>query len=105
MREETTQGKRPRWKGMGTAVGIDLGTTYSAVAYIGSDGRESILKNDEGEAITPSVVYFGPYETLIGDAAKEMFGLGDPQAVAFFKRCMGDPTPLVDVREIGRAHV
>ena len=43
------------------AVGIDLGTTYSAVAYIDDTGRAITLVNAEGDLVTPSVVLFeGP---------------------------------------------
>ena len=48
-------------------VGIDLGTTYSAVAvFDAATGKVNILKNDIGEEITPSVVYMEDGETLIG---------------------------------------
>lgn len=43
---------------MGRVVGIDLGTTYSAVAVLGDDGLPEILKNADGEPTTPSVVLF-----------------------------------------------
>ena len=37
-------------------IGIDLGTTFSAVAYIDQTGRPQIINNDKDENITPSVV-------------------------------------------------
>ena len=43
---------------MGIAIGIDLGTTNSAIAVVRPDGRPEILKNREGAATTPSVVLF-----------------------------------------------
>ena len=44
---------------MPTFVGIDLGTTNSAVAYRNAYGRPEVIANREGQNITPSVVYFG----------------------------------------------
>ena len=43
---------------MGAFIGIDLGTTFSAVAQIDDTGRPAIVANQEGENITPSVVEF-----------------------------------------------
>jgi molecular chaperone DnaK len=40
------------------AVGIDLGTTYSAVAWLDDLGRPEILVNAEGDKLTPSAVLF-----------------------------------------------
>ena len=39
-------------------VGIDLGTTFSAAAYIDADGRPQIIPNRDGHHNTPSVVMF-----------------------------------------------
>ncbi len=39
-------------------IGIDLGTTFSAVARINKDGRAEIIPNRDGERTTPSVVMF-----------------------------------------------
>jgi molecular chaperone DnaK (HSP70) len=38
--------------------GIDLGTTYSAIAYIDEFGKAAIIPNSDSERITPSVVFF-----------------------------------------------
>ena len=43
---------------MSTIAGIDLGTTFSALARLNGIGRPEILPNNEGERITPSAVYF-----------------------------------------------
>ena len=43
---------------MGNIVGIDLGTTFSAVAKLDDTGRAEIIENTEGGNITPSVVEF-----------------------------------------------
>ena len=39
---------------MGNYIGIDLGTTFSAVAYIDESGRPMIVNNDRDQNITPS---------------------------------------------------
>ena len=46
-------------------MGIDLGTTYSCVAYVGRDGRPQVLLNSEGERTTPSVVWFDDNSIVI----------------------------------------
>ncbi len=73
-------------------VGIDLGTTYSAVAtFDAASGKVEILKNDIGEEITPSVVCIEDGETLIGQEAKDQQAAGNLNAAAFYKSMMGDP--------------
>ncbi len=69
-------------------IGIDLGTTFSAVATIDKTGRPKILLNRQGPPITPSVIYFGDSQPLVGEEAKEMQGLGEARIASFFKRNM-----------------
>ena len=76
---------------MNNFVGIDLGTTYSVVAYIDSDGRPQVIPNEEGRALVPSVVAFEGDTSLVGDEAKEQQALGKMEVASFFKRSMGDP--------------
>jgi len=77
---------------MGLCVGIDLGTTFSAVAYVDEgSGRPRIIKNKFGKNITPSVLCFHEDGILYGEEAKECQSQGDANAIAFFKRRMGDP--------------
>ncbi len=75
---------------MATPVGIDLGTTNSAIAYVDKYGKPIIISNDEGSNITPSVVCFDGNEVIVGDEAKELQALGTYEIAAFFKRQMGD---------------
>ncbi|MBV8316634.1 MAG: Hsp70 family protein, partial [Planctomycetaceae bacterium] len=44
--------------GLKRVFGIDLGTTYSAIAYIDEHGKPVVVPNQESERITPSVVLF-----------------------------------------------
>lgn len=73
-------------------IGIDLGTTYSAVSTIDEYGKPVILKNCDGEHLTPSVVYFDDHGNAIAGAeAKEMMLSGEDNVIMFFKREMGNP--------------
>src|SRR5271157_5584538 len=45
-------------EGLKRVYGIDLGTTYSAIAYVDEHGKAVIVPNPESERITPSVVLF-----------------------------------------------
>ena len=73
-------------------IGIDLGTTYSAVSTIDEYGKPVILKNCDGEHLTPSVVYFDEHGNAIAGAeAKEMMLSGEDNVIMFFKREMGNP--------------
>lgn len=77
-------------------VGIDLGTTYSAVSYMYEDGKPRILENQDGEKTTPSVVMFqnfgGDDEPLVGTQAKQQAKLMPEDLVQYIKRFMGDPS-------------
>ena len=74
---------------MALAVGIDLGTTNSAVAMLDDHGRPVVVRNGDGDTTTPSVVCFRDGDVRVGAEAREMQGLGPPVA-DFFKRQMGD---------------
>ncbi|KHD37753.1 molecular chaperone DnaK [Clostridium acetobutylicum] len=72
------------------SLGIDLGTTFSVVSIIDENGAPKVLKNKEGNTLTPSVIYFSGEEIIVGDDAKEMQAMGDNNIACFFKRNMGD---------------
>ena len=76
---------------MGIRVGIDLGTTFSAVARIDPvTGKATVIKNCFGSSTTPSVLCFEKSgNVLFGEDAKNMQSVGDTNAIAFFKRSMG----------------
>ena len=48
------------------ALGIDLGTTNSAVAFVDSTGRPETIRNAEGGLSTPSVIFFDRDNPVIG---------------------------------------
>ncbi len=75
---------------MSLAIGIDLGTTNSAIAYIDQHGQPAVIPNELGKKITPSVICFKDGEQIIGEQAKEIQALGMYPVAAFFKRQMGD---------------
>ncbi len=77
---------------MGKVVGIDLGTTFSAIAYVNKFGRAEIIQNNVGERITPSVILFDGNTPTVGSIAKRS-ALSDPlNVVSNVKRQMGNPS-------------
>ncbi|MGE5404795.1 MAG: molecular chaperone DnaK [Candidatus Saccharibacteria bacterium] len=74
---------------MGRAVGIDLGTTNSAVAIVES-GKPEIIINVEGSRVTPSVVAFAKDgRQLVGTVAKRQSVLNPEATVYSAKRFIG----------------
>ncbi|MEX0718331.1 MAG: Hsp70 family protein [Planctomycetaceae bacterium] len=73
------------------AVGIDLGTTYSCIAYLNEHGEPVTLPNQEGEFATPSVVLFDGGEAIVGTEALRNSVLRPGNVVQNSKRFMGDP--------------
>ena len=71
--------------------GIDLGTTYSCIAYVDTTGRPVVLKSAVGEDTTPSVVYFeSPDNVVVGRQAKDSALLAPHLVVELIKRQMGE---------------
>ncbi len=66
-------------------IGIDLGTTQSVVSYT-SDGKTTIIPNDQGNRITPSIVGFTQSEILIGDPAYNQMGKNPRNTIFDVKR-------------------
>ncbi len=73
------------------AIGIDLGTTFSAAAHIDAYGKPQIIPNSENERITPSVILFENGNAVVGTHAKNN-SVAEPEKIAdFVKREMGKP--------------
>ncbi len=73
------------------AVGIDLGTTNSAMACLDESGRSVMIRNAEGELITPSIVLFGPNEVVVGKSARSAVTTHPDLVAQWVKRDMGTP--------------
>src|SRR5881628_586744 len=73
------------------AVGIDLGTTFSAIAHIDTYGKPQIIPNAETERITPSVIFFDGSNVIVGTVAKNNAVAEPEKIVDFVKREMGKP--------------
>ena len=75
---------------MGKYIGIDLGTTFSCMAYINEEGQPVVIPNGEGKNTTPSTVLFDGTSTIVGEEAKNQ-SIIDPQNFEqFVKRHMGE---------------
>ena len=77
---------------MANFIGVDLGTTFSAVGHLDDTGRPVIVRNRDGENITPSVVSFSSDDLVhVGESARKTLGI-DPNTRGRFKRDMGTST-------------
>ncbi len=89
--------KKDRQEGiliMSKIIGIDLGTTNSAVAVL-EGGEAKIIPNPEGNRTTPSVVSFKNGEIQVGEVAKRQ-AITNPHTIASIKRYMGQPGYTVE---------
>ena len=80
---------------MSKVIGIDLGTTNSAVAVL-EGGSPKIITNPEGARTTPSVVAFKDGEIQVGEVAKRQ-AITNPDTVSSIKRHMGEAGYKVSV--------
>ena len=78
---------------MANIVGIDLGTTFSALAILNSIGKPEIVPNADGERLTPSAIFFdeeNPEIIRVGIEAINSRYLNTERSVRWIKRYMGD---------------
>ncbi|KAK8847158.1 Heat shock 70 kDa protein 1B [Tritrichomonas musculus] len=84
-----------------SAIGIDLGTTYSCVGVF-RHNRVDIIANDMGNRTTPSYVAFTDDERLVGESAKNQASLNPTNTVFDSKRMIGrkfsDPIVQSDIK-------
>lgn len=79
---------------MGRIVGIDLGTTTSAVSYL-KNGKPEIIPNIEGKRMTDSVVAVDKFENIIvGEVAKRMIPISN-DVISEIKRLMGTDRKII----------
>jgi len=83
--------KLPALMAQRKAIGIDLGTTFSAVAHIDAYGKPQIIPNSENERITPSVILFEGDNAVVGSVARNSAVAEPEKIVEFVKREMGKP--------------
>ena len=72
-----------------SALGIDLGTTFSVVAQVNEAGLPVVLPNAEGSPTTPSVVLFDGGQAVVGAVARESLATEPESAVQLVKRHIG----------------
>jgi molecular chaperone HscC len=79
---------------MSKVIGIDLGTTNSAVAYMSDEGPR-LIPNAVGEVLTPSVVGLDEDgNLLVGQHAREFRVMNPSRCASLFKRRMGSDEPI-----------
>jgi len=84
----------------GPIVGIDLGTSNSAVSVV-RDGKAALLRGKDNQPILPSVVALTPQGKLVVGAPAKAMTLTNPRAAVWgFKRLLGRPFDSPDVQEL-----
>ena len=73
---------------MSKTIGIDLGTTFSAVAILEA-GKPKIIPNSEGQNTTPSVVHIKGDNIIVGEIARRQAMLHPKNTIRSIKRLMG----------------
>jgi len=79
---------------MANIAGIDLGTTFSALAILNAIGKPEIVPNADGDRLTPSAIFFdeeNPDISRVGIEAINSRHLNAQRSVRWIKRHMGDP--------------
>jgi molecular chaperone DnaK len=79
------------------SVGIDLGTTYSSLAYLDDQRRARVVLDSSGKGALPSVIFFDDDEIIVGEIALQNSRVRADRVVQFIKDHIGYPW----VRPIG----
>jgi molecular chaperone DnaK len=82
-------GESPRDQQKPLPIGIDLGTTYSVVAYLDAAGRPTTAINGTGDLLTPSALFFDDDNVVVGKEAVKNCVFAPECYVECFKRDMG----------------
>jgi len=78
-------------------LGIDLGTTFSAMSYVDRFGKPNIIPNGDGHSTTASVIHFYDRNAcVVGEEAVKMVVVDPTNVVRFIKRSMGDTDFVLD---------
>lgn len=88
MADTQSQTSQSKSQSAGKIIGIDLGTTNSAIAVM-EGGSPKIIPSGEGRNTFPSVVAFKGDEVIVGDAAKRQMVLNPESTINSVKRFMG----------------
>ena len=86
-------GNQNKGRKMANIVGIDLGTTFSALAILNAIGKPEIVPNADGERLTPSAIFFDEENSdiiRVGVEAINSRHLNAERSVRWIKRQMGD---------------
>jgi len=81
-------------------IGIDLGTTYSAIAYLDEAGRPMTLNNSLGDMLTPSAVLVDQHDIVIGREALKASAMEPASYAECFKRDVGTVVYRREVRGV-----
>jgi len=71
-------------------LGIDLGTTFSVVAYVDEQGNARVIRNAEGEKTTPSAVLIEDGKVQVGSVALNQAIVKKDNVIQWIKRSIGD---------------
>lgn len=86
-----------------SAIGIDLGTTFSCIGVFMND-RVEIIPNDQGNRTMPSYVAFDENDRMVGEAAKNQLGRNPQNTIFDAKRFIGkrfnDPSVQEDMKHM-----
>lgn len=76
------------------AIGIDMGSAVSSMAWATPEGQVQIICNAEGDPTTPAVIDFGQSPPIVGKQAWTRRFAGDPQVITLFRRLIDEDLVL-----------